>query len=1150
MRRLCRAFAFFFPILLLAVGLFLFDSTATRAQGTTQVDKVGTHLIQGDEGAQKKVLDKLTSSGLKSPTYPVVVMVYPNGSGVSLLSSGYLAIARINIDCNTSTQDMTTLAGAIPAGTPVTIGNEINNQNPVNGEWKNCDYTKYAQLFNTFASAWNGKGPLGISTMDTINDDYDAATTLNQIFSSGINKAAISAVFANVYQTGGCGAYEATRCTVNSGQWVLSKINSLAGRNLSTAQLYITEFGITTCKDFDCVQDFYVQNNDQPAVAKVGFLRNPTSPDPGNSDWYHTVPAICEYWHQGDLAVEKPEKCGGGKRQVFVYPGIEDMAPDVDKMRQMAAGYTLTCGNQFKIKGDISNESALNNRPPGYEIDCSGNPPDGRCTIPGVWANVIIDSTKAVIPLFRFQGAQVPNPDQPKRRLDDLEGFFSANYTKEELVGAANTLSSSLITPLANGVSRKVIGTQEQCQATITYLQTIKQLCDTENNRSGYTYNDKLDADALKAAANIPATPKPTPIPGECALYSQIPGADARYDTYKKVLEQMPQSFSCRNVDTLTQNEMAWYRSFSKVELTTPKGFKPAYLVHYVDRPETPQTNLDKRVVWLAPGEDANGGIGDPRNLTDRIKVVKVYVPAGFAEVNINAVNNNPDLEPKEKQPTFFPTYTGGFMQTITSIMPMSVQTQIAKTRALVIDKLIKAMPNATSGLGIKCESCSILESNPEYLPRVTIVRRINAEFATSGQDACTHDDLVGETATERVHTINPAGTLDPVKLAKIPVTATLVATKPGSDNRTIKTFLLLPEEYRNITDYETPFLQTFLPYDYQDITKHPEFNFITYESERAANPKAAYKYLQITGSSTSIINPKFDGADLSYTIPDPNAPPVVLPDGTVTQGTKTVDGKLSGQLNLEKTVTVDPQVPGGKIARALWEVVCNVTRPYNGKATIQYPGFEKFLQQGLAACTQGAVGTPSSPGAPVASLCSGTTILPAHADGDWGPLKALVAQAAQSVGIPANYLWGVLQIEGGSTLRAYRNNQTTVACTANSVGAVGAMQVLVKACGAPYDNWGTYSPQAGVAGSTPCDLLASLKVGAQMLKFNYAAQAHPNCSPNYPNASAEEKKWMNAAGAYYGSCEILNASANCTNASGVNLTYGECAIELYAPTY
>lgn len=1149
MRRLCRGLAVSFPLLFLIAGIFLSNTHTVSAQASTEVDKIGTHLIEGDEGGQKKVLDALDAAGLKSPSYPVVVMVYPGDkAGVSLLSRGYLAIARVNIDCTTKAGDLASLAVAIPAGTPVTIGNEINNQNPVNGEWKNCDYGTYATLFNAFASAWGEKGPLGISTMDTINGDYDAATTLNQIFSSGINSSKITAVFANVYQAGGCRPeYEATRCTVNGGQWVLSKINSLTGRNFSTAQLYITEFGVTTCKDFDCVQDFYVQNNDQPAAAKVGFLRSPTNPDSGNTDWYHTVPAICQYWHHGDLAVEKPEKCGGSKRQAFIYPGIEDMIPDTGKMMQMAAGYTLTCGNQMKIKGDI-NDSAIstyNANHPTQQIDCGSNPPNGACMVGGVWANVIIDSTKAVIPLYRFQGAQVPNPDSPKRRLDDLEGFFGANYSKDQLANATVDLKDELITPLANGVSKKIVSQEAQCQNTLQYLQTIKQLCDDETNRSPWTYNDKLDADLLKATSST--KPKPVLPTGECALYSKIPGAPTQYNTYKKVLDQVPKNFSCASLDTPTVTERDWYRAFSKIEITTPRGFKPAYLVHYIDRPESPITSLDKRINWMAPGESTNGGTSDPRNVSDRIKIVKVYVPAGFAETNIASVNSNPDLEAKEKQPSFFPTYTGVFMQTIASLMPLDLQTQVAKTRALVIDKIIKAMPGSDTGAAIKCDSCATQAAKDPADPRFTIIRRINAGLATSGQDLCTHDDLVGETAVERTHTINPAGTLDLVKSAKITASATLIAQKPGSEPETIRTFLLLPEEYRNITDYETPFLQTFLPYDENQAKNHPELSFITYESERAANPKAAYKYLQLTGAATSIVNPVLGDTRLTYDVFDPNAPPVVDPLTGVITRNKHFDDKITGQLNLEKNVSITPQVPGGKLTRTLWEVICNVTRPFNNKATIPYPGFEKFLQQGLAACTQGATGTAATPGA---ALCSGTTILPTHSPGDYRPLKALVTEAATSVGIPPEYLWGVMKIEGGKMLTAYDNNQTTVACTANSVGAVGLMQVLVGACGAPYDNWTTYSAKAGISGTSPCDITASLKVAATMLKFNYAAQAHPNCSPNYPNASAEEKKWMNAAGAYYGSCKILDPKNNCVNDKGVSLTYGECAIKLFAPSY
>lgn len=833
------------------------------------------------------------------------------------------------------------------------------------------------------------------------------------------------------------------------------------------------------------------------------------------------------------------------KRPSFVYPGIEDMAPDVSKMKSMAAGYTLMCGNQFKMQGNIENESALTNRPPGMGIDCSGTPPaDYRCTIGGVFANVILDNTKTTIPLYRFQGATAPNPDSATRRMDDLEGFFSANYTKDLIQSAADTTGSQFIKPLANGVSRKLMSDQVQCESTLQYLESIRKLCEEEGVRSSYTYNDKLDADATPLPVSVP---KPTLPPGECALYSKIPGGDSDFATYKDIIDKKPGDFSCTNSPPGLVDSK-WYKAFQKVEITAPKGFKPAYLVHYIDRPETPQTALDKRVVWQAPGESKNGGVGDDRNISDRIKIVKVYVPAGFAEVNIDEVNKNVDLSASEKQQTFFPTFSGGLMQTITALLPYQVQTEILKTRSLVIRTIERAMDGAIPGGAIKCESC--VDKKPDD-PRVMIIKRINAGISTSGQDACTKDDLIGQTAAERQHTINPAGTLDPVMPAKITASATMVATKPGSEPETIKTFLLLPEEYRNIAEFEKPFLQTFLPYELQDTTDHPEFQFVSTKSELAKNPKAALKYLQLSGSRADVISPKVPGWDLSYQVPgdyDPLLPPGQSP------GPKTINGKLSGQIVADRSTSAilpDPQVPGGILARALWQIMCNVNRSYDKLPTVTYPGFEKFLQKGVAACTDGAKPTETSTSPLAAGSCN---------YGEAAVDRA-IQNAALKYKVPPEMLLGIFQTEGLD----YRIAPEKYICKENKgAQAAGVTQVtpgtynIVTCPNERLDGGDLSSCQKAPEGKiSRCDVNGAFELAARVLLWKAGHWKYGICDGSERATAPIRNTNINevyiAASYYYGSCNADRLTGNfstgalqrgdilaCRDGNCMNMGYGD----------
>lgn len=942
-----------FPlVLVVGLGIFLHSETVHAQGAGAGADRIGTHLIQGDPGAQLQVMNKLTSSGV-FPDYPVVVMVYPNGNGTELLGrSGFLTIARVNIDCGTNPAELASLATKIPAGTPVTIGNEINNQNPANGEWKCGGYGLYAQLFNAFASAWGTKGPLGISAMDTINGDYDAANTLQQIFATGINRSAITAVFANVYETGSCG-YAPERCSPQAGEWTLSQVNSLAGKSFSAASdLYITEFGTVSCGDYDCIQEFYEKNNDTPAKAIVGFTRPPGQST--GTTWVHTVPYICEYWEGGSLTVQKPTKCGGGKkRPAFVYPGIEDQSGE-ERMRRIAASYMLTCGNAIQLQGGINNEDALGRvRPP---IDCSRDPLDWRCIVPGdgsaAFADVYIDDKQTRIPLIRLEGAQVPNPESPARRTNDLEGFFNSTYTKE-----STPIENLTLPPLANGVGQKLSSSTQACEQKLQFLTAIKTLCDEEGNRSGIRINERL---LPKASGSARPTPTPLPTDGKCALDIDIPGTTY---SYLSLLANRPASFSCSATTPTpapTQAVQAWKKAFAAVETTTPRGFKPAYIIRYIDRPEEyPSNDVEKKVNWLPPGERA--GIGNTDLLiNDRIKIIKVYVPAGFAERTPAAVPGST---------SFFPTYTGGLMQSMLALTTRQEQQTIEINKQKEIDQLAGIMtdqsmldPNANVTKYLRCSTCRAL---PQDDYRSVIVRRINAEFfatryggyITDPKPGCFDDDLTGERAKEISHTINPSGVRDPIEVAKITATAKLVANRDAGSPLSIRTFFLLPEEYRNLENYEAPFTTMFVPNELKDS---PKFQFISKESQRAAGSDGelqSYRFLQLSGSTAQISSPTFPGVTITY--PDPDSTPgPVIPGGTpLPPNLREV--RLEGQITGTKGVgeiDTNPLVPGGRLARALWHVMCSVTFPreYQAEREVLYPGFEAFLQNPYKACTQG----------------------------------------------------------------------------------------------------------------------------------------------------------------------------------------------------
>src|SRR5258708_20354085 len=108
------------------------------------------------------------------------------------------------------------------------------------------------------------------------------------------------------------------------------------------------------------------------------------------------------------------------------------------------------------------------------------------------------------MPLFRMQGAIVPNPSAKGRHFYDLEGVFGSNYSPID-----KTLQTLFEAPLENGTTNKLTGTEFKCQQTVSFLNSIKAACDQPQPPSDSLINN----DAAQP------TPPPTSGPPDgCAL--------------------------------------------------------------------------------------------------------------------------------------------------------------------------------------------------------------------------------------------------------------------------------------------------------------------------------------------------------------------------------------------------------------------------------------------------------------------------------------------------------------------------------------------------------------------------------------------------------------------------------------------------------
>jgi hypothetical protein len=824
------------------------------------------------------------------------------------------------------------------------------------------------------------------------------------------------------------------------------------------------------------------------------------------------------------------DNCSTKKKSVFVYPGIDDQA-NVENKRKMAARYMYTCGSVTGLSMEALNENQLSRQssenytsyldtngldPGGVTVRCPED--EGFCIIKPLTATVYMNNQKTTIPLIRFEPAQVPNPDSKSRRRNDLEGFFGALYTNQKV----EKDSDKFIAPLANGVTQKLFGQEDQCENKIRFLQSINTLCTMPRHPMTPINSDTL----------------PPPEEGVCALDEDIPGVGK---SYLQVLREIPANFSCSSDTVKMPAKTA--EAFSKIETSTHKGFKPAYIVRYLDTPARTDPNAPPPFSsvknWFPPGGEVDKGDSskDDNALKERIKLTKVYVPAGFAEATGTR-------KPSGDTSLDFPTYTSPFMGTNLSVFDYEEQKQIEEAKEIEINKVYERSkadsakdPNPGSPRFISCNECKgPNEDNLESL----VARRINAEIfpnlvsgdARFGTQLCdTVDDLTGEKADIIKQSVNPPGNPDPVTGQLSIGVAGGVHIKAGAagEDAHIRTFFLLPEEYRNIQLYEEKFVERFIPEELQGkflfaYTRAGEVRL------RERNTIVGYRFLQLSdsqpdappgakdgsgGPTVYISSPENAGAAVGNDR-DPSKPeepdPVCNDPLNESPACKRLKGVITGPdlSNFDN----NPQVPGGKLAASLWHVLCNVARPYDGFETAQYPGFEKFLKEGYKACQGKAIQTPTSPPPIAAGSCN---------YGD-AAVNAAIENAAAKYSVPSEMLLAIYQSEGWF----YRLDPENWVCEENGATAAGVMQITkgtygIVTCPDERMEDDLASCQATQGKLSRCDVNTAFELAARVLLQKVGHWIYGVCDGRQRNTAALSRENIRevyrAAGFYYGLC-------------------------------
>ena len=152
--------------------------------------------------------------------------------------------------------------------------------------------------------------------------------------------------------------------------------------------------------------------------------------------------------------------------------------------------------------------------------------------------------------------------------------------------------------------------------------------------------------------------------------------------------------------------------------------------------------------------------------------------------------------------------------------------------------------------------------------------------------------------------------------------------------------------------------------------------------------------------------------------------------------------------------------------------------------------------------------------------------------------VKQQICDVATKYNIPYQVLWGTFKIEGGRARSRAYNGGGTVACSVNSVGAVGPLQHLEDIC-----RPGQISQENEAQGKNVCDFNIGLDVTAQIYKrfTNDPNYQYADGKPNWYWITGEYNMGGKVTG-FGPKCEGAPATDGCNGAN-----YCVCAIETFA---
>lgn len=702
------------------------------------------------------------------------------------------------------------------------------------------------------------------------------------------------------------------------------------------------------------------------------------------------------YIGEANLKPERHEK-------PFVYAGIEDLLWRKGTLaaKDLASRYMLICAPSFFMKAEISNVNETIDDPKVVGFDtlvkyCAprkqnpayyngGGEESAQCYFDPVSKKLVVGEEKAIhgnFPLYRFGSG----PLVPEYRTVSFEAFFGANVSKYGTPG---------YTFLNTSPVRRLQPRGTNCREVVQYMRVAEALCKPETQAS------------ISPKSVVPASELISANRDECPLNTSAAGKSLfkTWDELRKTVDQMNaglppylklsyEDYCTTSTETTTDNKLV--DEILEFQPTTFNAFKKAYLVYY-----NPSFEKDKGAMNLSVSDKILGStdietffryhdrVKDPDRIDPAVHIIPLLVPS-------SVFVRKDDFQGLGENTTF----QGSFARTMDILLPNEVTKRRTEQKAFDVANILGQMRNANNDPLDGClggrpylvntgqkdySGCYNPLDNKPAIEKDAALGGPNARVSAlrrSFQDILTRrinlgirngelEVVMGKTPPEN-------GEEYSAKCAEYPteVTSALVNDVNGFNHSIVfenmvelqararvagdtpkekygvRSYLLLPEDYRNVRDAEVDFLTIFLPNDQMNKllklnTQREEESPLAGGAPSASQPtnggtaqadapKKGTRFLRMSGLMPKLMG--FGVNDLPKTFLKPFKPPpscfdsqgklLCYPD-TVTMTPDIVEDNESKQFN--------PMVPGGVLARGIFELMAHVLAPLGSKNYQEY---------------------------------------------------------------------------------------------------------------------------------------------------------------------------------------------------------------------